>query len=257
MRVEGRSKERRNGPVVHQLKLGCEIESVTYARTEWVRHNIAGCAFLDDFPPVEYEHAIGKQRGIVQVMRHENCRSSEPRSHLQQLFAQSSTRAPVYSRERFVEEEYPRVARKGARKCNALLLSARECRRLAIIEPIKVHACKELARAVVALPRWMVKHCRGHVLQRAQVREEGIGLKDEPCPASLGFQRDAPLRIEPDLRSARDKSRRRRLQAGNGAQRGSLSCTRRPDDSQEFTRCALERNRKPRGSVVLDCNPDR
>ena len=139
---------------------------------------------------------------------------------------------------RLVQQEQAGRGRERARERDALLLAARQLGRVLVALLGQADQLEELPHAG---PDRRARHPRvlepvGDVLRRRQVREQRVGLEDDPEVAPRGRQRgDVPAGLL-------DAPARLRVQTRDRAQERGLPASGRPEEADELALVDVERD---------------
>ncbi len=165
--------------------------------------------------------------------------SSQLREQLGELAADDAARVRIERRERFVEQQYGRIASERAREGDALALATGEIAGTSTGKVGDPEALQELVHPLAA--------AEGDVAADVEVREERVLLEDEPDGAPLGWQVDRGVAVEPGCRSERNPPPLRPQQPGDRAQHARLPRARRSDERERLPP-ELERYREAEGA---------
>ena len=180
-------------------------------------------SLLQGAPLAQHHQPVGQPRRLVHVMRHQRDRHGQPGAQLGDLAIQPLARGAVHGGERLVHEQRARRAGQRAGDGDALLLAARQLRRAAVLQPGEVDHRQQRLRLRRTRGAGNMAHGGGHVVARAHVRKQRVGLEHHAHGAAVRGQEHAPVRVEPDLALRRDPPARRPRQPRDGAQDGGLA----------------------------------
>ena len=162
------------------------------------------------------------------------------------LVAQSRPHLGVEGRERLVEQQQPGRHRDGAGERNALLLPARELRRILVALVREADEVEQLAHSVPDLGAGspLALEPVGDVASHRHVGEQGVGLEHDPEVALGGGERgDVGARLL-------DGARGLDIEPGNRPQQGGLAATRRTEKADELAFENIERDVGERGELA-------
>ena len=132
--------------------------------------------------------------------------------------------------QRFVEQEDLRFTHDRASHGDALALSARELRRLALQQGLEIEHARSLADAGVdlALRHPLELERKRHVLPHRHVRVERVALEHHGDVAALGREKVDEVPVDQDLAAGG------LVEAGENTQERRFSASRGPDERDEF-----------------------
>lgn len=148
---------------------------------------------------IDHAEQIGQIAGFVEIMRDQEDRNPDRRAQGPQLGMQAPARAAVERGKGLVEKQHARFPCKSASHGDALLLSARELCRAAILEPGEAHPRQQIPRRSLPFGARTVAHGRDDIAQRRHVGKQRIGLEHEPHGAAMRGSVDSGGGVEPDL----------------------------------------------------------
>ena len=173
-------------------------------------------------------------------MRDQHDRQRQRATQLGQFAIELLPRDLVHGRERFIQQQYLRIAGQRARHRHALLLAAGEFRGPACFEAFEMDPVQQFAAPPVAFGGRPMRHRGGDIAERRQMRKQCVALEHESGGARLGRAVDAGSRVEPRVRSAHDAAFAGPMQAGDAAQDRRLAAAGGADQRQRFAGCAID-----------------
>ena len=213
-------------------------------------------AGLQDAAVGKHRHPVAQQRGLIQVMSDQHDGHVQLLPQLRQFAVQVAPGQLIDGRKGFVQQQHGRFPRKGTRHGHALLLAARQLVRPALFETQQVHAGQQRAgqlKAAGSIPG----HGLGDVLQRAQVRKQGVLLKHQPNPTLLRRAANTLSAVQPGLATAADPALGRAEQARDGAQHRGLAAAGGADERQQLARRAVQVHLQRNGLLLPQADPQR
>src|SRR5690606_14480495 len=129
---------------------------------------------------------VGHGERIMMIVGRDQRGGAERFQQFTSLLPERLPQSGVQVGERLVHEQQVRLRRHGTGDRHPLLLSARQFVRKALREILKSYLLQELHRAGFAFGRGHSTQAELDVLQRRQVRQQGIVLEHHPDPALLG-----------------------------------------------------------------------
>ncbi len=140
--------------------------------------------------------------------------------------------------ERLVEEQQLRLLGQAARQRDALLLAAGELVRLALGVGAELHQLQHRldARRDLVLGQAVAAQAEGDVVEHREMREERVALEHHVHRPLVGRQPGEVLAVE------RDRSRGRRLEAGEHAQQRRLAAARRAEQGEDLALGDVDRD---------------
>ena len=188
-------------------------------------------------PVVHDRDRVGHRHRLLLVVRDVDEREPELALDALQLELHLLAELQVERAQRLVEQEHLRAVDQRARERHALLLTAGQLARLALVEPFEPDDAEQLARPSLEL---ILRHLlpaepERDVLEDVQVRKERVALKDGVHLALVG--RHARDGLAGDL----DRPAVGLLEAADHPQRGRLAAARRAEQREERARGDLER----------------
>src|SRR5215472_2013580 len=178
-------------------------------------------------PAREHQHAVGEKHRLVDLMGYEQDGLAALLPDAHQLGLHDLAGLRVERRERLVHEENIRIDRKRAREVDALAHAAGELARMVALEAFEPDQLQQFERA--AAGRRIGAAC--DLRPDHRVVEHGA-----PRQQVVGLEYEAAVTARPRHRLAvdQDPPRRRRLEAGDDAQKSGLAAAARPDDRNEL-----------------------
>ena len=178
---------------------------------------------------LEDADTVGHGKGLVLVMRHQQCGSAALAQQLADLARQAVTQLRVEVGEGLVHQDQVWFGRERACQRHTLLLSAGE-----LMRPGPVHArqpdhLEPEADAPLAFGRGEAMQAEADVVADTQVREQGVVLEHH-ADAAL-FRRYRVADPAHAASSQQDLPRQQRFEASDAAQRGGLATTRWPEQA--------------------------
>ena len=196
-------------------------------------------------PAVQHRHAVAQIECLLLLVRDEYGGDADPPDHLAQLAPRALAQRRIEIRQRLIEQQHARLGGERARKCDALLLSARELMHLAPLESREIHEgqrCRDfgLDRSLLPAP------CQSErdVAADVELGKQGVVLKDHPEAAPC--RRHSRNRLIRD----RDAAAVRGLEAREEAQHRGLAAAGRAEQGEDFPSRDLERDRSYRHVMV-------
>ena len=199
------------------------------------------------------EPRIGHRRQLG-VVRHEHERRAARRVDVAQQLHDVAAVGAVEVAGRLVGQHDRRIVGQRARERHALLLAARELRRVVMRAAGQPDFLEQRSARAPRVGDAGDLHRHGDVLVRGQRRDEVEELEDEPD--LLAAQPRERVLVEPRDVDAVDEhvAGRRRVEAGDQAEQRGLAAARRPDDRHELAArrsCSVSGCRMVSGSVPL------
>ena len=141
---------------------------------------VGGRARLLDLAAVHDRDRVGHAHGLLLVVRHVHERDADLLLDPLELDLQLLAQAQVERAERLVEEQRTRAVDERAGERDALLLTARELRRLALGQVAELDELQRVVRALgdLGLVDLLALEPERDVLQDGQMREQRVGLED-------------------------------------------------------------------------------
>ncbi len=193
----------------------------------------SGAALLEDHACVQEADAVRDVAGKAHLVRRDQHRHpalGELADHAQDLRHELG----VERARHLVEQHHARTQRERAHDRDSLLLPARKPVGVVVALVGEPEAVEQLGRLRLGLPPARTEclaRPERHVLEHAHVREEVVGLEDDPDPAADPVHVDAACR---DLLAVdHDAARVDRLEQVDAAQQGRLAragCADQADD---------------------------
>ena len=176
---------------------------------------------------------VGDRDGLELGMRHVDEGDAELLLHAAQFAAHAQAQIFVERRQRLVEQQHARIGDQRARQRHPLLLAARELGRQPVGEFLELHLGDQFARLGVALRQAGAAHFqrKGHVVEHAAMREQGVALEHHGGAAPDLRQADDGFAADPDIAGGRnlvtrDHAQDRGLAAAAGAQKAAIGTVR-------------------------------
>src|SRR5690606_26686920 len=217
-------------------------ESSRGARIQFV-----GSSRLEQAAEIHDADAIRERKRFLLIVRDQNRRDLELALHLTNRAAQLFADLRIERAERLVEQQHLRLVRERSCNRHALLLSAGELGRQAVVHAFERDEAQQLFAPFDALGGLQATHPQRkfNVLADAHVFEEGVVLKHEPDAAMARghvsdvapVQSDAPVI---DAAQTRDRTQQRRLAAAA-----------RPEQHEELAFRHFERNVVDDGRALI------
>ena len=203
---------------------------------------ITGRALLGDHAAVHHDDPVGDRQRLLLVVGHVDHGDAEPPLQLADLLAHAAAQPRVQVGQRLVEQEHGRLEDEGAGDGHALLLAARQLAGQAVPEGAETDRGEAGARQSPRLPPAPPGDARpvGDIVEHAHVREQRIALEHHadvaPGRADVG-----------DVTVAdQDAAGRRRLEAGDQAERRRLAAARGAEQGDEGAGSMSKLTRPPR-----------
>src|SRR6266851_591677 len=195
-------------------------------------------ADLRDAHAIENDDAIGHDHRFLPVMRDMHGGDAEGLLQCLDLVAHLLSDPRVEIGQRLVEQQDLRIDGQRAAECDALPLTAGECRYLAHAEPVEPQHHEQLSHSPSDLSAADAPQFQAvtDVLRHRHVRPERIGLE---------HHRDVALvRRQPGDVAAANRYRAAYYgdEPANGAQQGGLAAARRSQKRYELAACSPERD---------------
>ena len=191
----------------------------------WVAIDLQRAAHLLDATLVHDDDAVGHREGFFLVVRDHDRGHAQRALQAADFTAQLDALNSVQRRQRLVQQQQPRLGGQRTRQRNALLLPARQLRRVLGLAARQAHQGKKLVNAFGhrAARHLAIDEAIGHVLSHVQVREKRVGLEHDAvvalCRRQAGdvapgqFDAAGGLHLQP-----RDDAQQCGLAAAAGAQ---------------------------------------
>ena len=165
---------------------------------------------------------------------------------LTKLGPHAGSRVCVQRGERFVEEEERRVARKCARECDSLTLSAGEVGDARTCEVVDAETLEQDIDAC------SIACSEAHVADDVEVREQRVLLEEVAHTPAFGRDVDAAVGVQKHRLVERHEAALRSDESRDDAKHGCLPGPRRPDESKGLPSldgqvCALPRRSEEDG----------
>ena len=193
----------------------------------------------DDAAVAEGDGDVG-QRGELGVMRHQHDGRMAGAVHAEQQLDDLMTGLAVQVAGRFVREQQRGIVGERAGDGHALLLAARQLRRIVMAAVAEADLGEQRVRARPRLRRAGNLHRDEHVLERGQRGQQMKKLEDEP-DALAAQPRQGILVERRDVDAVEhDTAVRRRIETGQQPEQGRLAAAGRPGDGHD----AAGRNRQ-------------
>ncbi len=167
------------------------------------RGQVAGSADLHDAPAVHHAHAVAEQRGLLEVVRHEERGHGGLVQDGGQLATGGRAGAGVERRQRLVEQQRFRTDGESARDGDPLALAARQRARPGVGPVGEPEAVEQRQRPLPAVAARHAPEPVRDVLPGAQVREQRVVLEHVAAAAVLGREAHAATGVEPHALAAR------------------------------------------------------
>ena len=206
--------------------------------------HFGGARVLFDAPLVHDDDAIGELERFFLIVRHEHARQPDLLMKAPQPSAQLLPHFCIERAERLVEQQHPGFDRERARERDALALTARELRGIAIAEVVELHQLQQvrhlLGNRLGRGPMRARPHAKTErdVLEHRHVTEERVVLKDEADATLSGLPRRRVLAVE------QHRTGVGRLEPGDDAQQRRLAAPRRARAAQPARRAAPRSSRR-------------
>ena len=161
-----------------------------------------GLASCSTLPLVHDDDAVGELERLFLIVGDEHARQMNLLVKAPQPAAQLLPDLRVERAERLVEQQHLRLDRERASERDALPLSSRQLRRIAIAEVIELHELQQVGDFVGDLLGRRTMRARPHakterdVLEHRHVTEERVMLKHEPDAALAGLPLGGVLAVE-------------------------------------------------------------
>ena len=202
---------------------------------------------------VEHRDTVGHGEGLGLVMRDEHDRDPDLALQMFCLDLHLLAQVLVERRKRLVHQQHARPVDDGARDRDALLLAARQLRRLAVAELVQPDRAKGRARLLLALCAGDAAHLqrKGDVLQHRHVRKQRVALEDH---AEIALVRRHPGDV---VATHKNVACVRIFEACDGHQDRGLAGAGGAEKRQEFAGLDLQRDPVDRGhgAEALDDRP--
>ncbi len=187
----------------------------------------------DDAAVAQRDAPVGA-RGQVVVVRDEDERRPVAPVHLDHEVEDVPAVARVEVARRLVGQKDRRLVGEGARDGHALLLAARELRRIVVRARRQLHVFEESPRTFARVAAAGNLQRREHVLKRRHRRDEVEGLEDE-AELAAAEPRQRVLAHARNLFAVDENApRRRRVKPCDETEQSGLAAARRPDDGDEL-----------------------
>ena len=184
---------------------------------------------LLDAPVPHQDDLVGHGHGLDLVVGDVEHRDAEPLLQRPDLAAHLHAKLRVEVRQGLVHQADRRPGDDGAPQRDALLLAARELRRLAVEKRLEPEEARGVSEPRLALRRRLVAHLEAEddVLRDREVGKEGVVLEDHGDAAP---GRRQPGHVAP---ADRDGSGARGFEPRDEAERRRLAAARRPEQRDE------------------------
>src|SRR5947209_9567652 len=169
---------------------------------------------------------IAERDRLDAIMGHKYCRYSQLNQPMPKLPAQMLSGGGIEGGKRLVEQKQTRPADQRTRKCDALLLPARQLLWVAVLETRQSEQRRNLLDALPPLRRRDFCEAVSDVLGDTQMREERVILEEIADSAALRRERNPTRRVEPDFVAEPDHAAIWPLQSGQASQRRRFSRAR-------------------------------
>ena len=204
-----------------------DAEEVRHERRARPLVEVGRGAGLLDLAAVHDRDRVGHAHGLFLIVRHVHEGDADVLLDALELDLELFAQPQVQRAERFVEQQGARPVHERARQRDALLLAARELRRLALGEVAELHELERLVRALerLRLADLLALEPERDVLLHAEVGEERVGLEHRVDVALVRGMLGDVRAAEEDLALGRvleaaDHPQRRRLATPGRAEHG-------------------------------------
>ena len=188
-------------------------------------------ADLLDYAGVHQHHAVRHLQRLFLVVGDKNAGHMQIVMQAAQPAAQFLAHLGIQRTKRLIEQQHLRLHRQGTSQGNALALSARELRRVAVCQPVQLHQAQQVMHLL--LDHGLRGSCcfgfhaqaKGHVVKHTHVAKQRVMLKHKAHVALAhvfvggvcAVEQDVPLvsSFQPG-----DDAQQRGLAAARGAQQG-------------------------------------
>ena len=199
-----------------------------------------------DHAVVHHDDAVGHGQCLLLVVRDHDRRHAELALQAADLLAQVHAHDRVQRRQRLVQQQQPGRGGQRARQRDALLLPARQLRRVLGLAAGQADQLQQLGHALAHLG---ARHAPidqpvGDVVGHRQVGEQRIGLEDDAVVALRRRQHRDVAPGHPDAAGAV------RLEPGDDAQQRGLAAARRPEEADELALGDLQIDVAQRGEAA-------
>ena len=195
---------------------------------------------------VHHHDAVGHGERLLLVVRHHDGGDAERALQRLDLVAQPQAHTGIERRQGLVEQQQAGRGSKRAGQGHALLLAARELRRIARPCVRQANQGQKLGDALGdGGPRLTAAHqAVADIVSHREVGKERVGLEDD-AEVALGRRqaRDVPALLL-------DRAGGLRIKAGDGTQQGGLAAARRPQEADELALRDIERDVAEGGDVA-------
>ena len=183
-----------------------------------------------DHAVVHDDDAVGHGQRLFLVVRDHDRGHAQLALQAADLLAQVHAHDRVQRRQRLVQQQQPGRRGQRARQRDALLLPARQLRRILVLAARQAHQLQQFVDACAGLRtrHLAVDQPVGHVVGHAQVGEQRVGLEDD---AVVALRRRQHRDVAPGQFDAPGGLR---LQPGDDAQQRGLAAARRAQEADEL-----------------------
>ncbi len=191
---------------------------------------------LLDHPVVEHRHPVGERHRLLLVVGHVDDGHAQGRVNPPDLVLHLLAQAAVESAQRFVHQDEFRFEDESTGDRHALLLAARQLRRLPVLKALELHQAERTLHPLPPKNRLDSADLerKGQIAAHRHVREQGVVLEHHADAPLVGRQIVNRPAADPD------RARRRRLESGEHHQAGRLAGAGRPEQSQELASFDLQ-----------------
>ena len=197
-----------------------------------------GGADLLDAAAAQHGDAVAEIEGFVLLVRDEQRRDPHPLDQRPQLPARPLTEGGIEVGQRLVEQQHPRLRGQRPGERHPLLLAAGELLHAPALEPREVNEREGVSDPRVGVGD--VVQTERHVFADVQVGKQCVVLEHHAEAAARGRQACDFLALDAD------RSRVRRLEAGEEAQQRRLAAPRRTQQGDDLAAGNIERHRPDR-----------